>query len=128
MSHLGIGQGTIVLFDDRFPKIVDYGITKEIKRFQGDLLYETKRRPAVVISKEADYYGNRLIIPLTGRPNLNTPTAELKDWINPHYPDRRSYAKVYDTKVVESKDIVRILGYVTEDDLARILLKFYNIF
>lgn len=128
MSHLGVIQGTIILYEDRFPKIIDYGITKEIKRFQGDYLYEVKRRPAVVISKEADYYGNRVIIPLTGRANMNTPNAELKDWINPLHPDRRSYAKVYDTKVVQSKDIIRILGYLTEDDLARVLFKFNNIF
>lgn len=121
-----IGQGTVILYEDRFPKIVKYDYTTVIASYRGDLLFEKKVRPAIIVSKSTDGYGNRVIVPLTARDNPYAQQVELLDWES-HGVARKSYAKINDLKTITDRDITAVLGQSTDSDLSRVLVRVYSL-
>lgn len=126
MNPLIVEQGTIILYEDRFPKVVKYDYTSTIASYRGDLLFEKKNRPAIVLSKETDVYGNWLIAPLSTKDNPYTNIVPLLDWEG--RLNQKSFVKLNDIKTVDRSTLLNVIGKVSETDLARILVNVYKIF
>lgn len=120
-------QGSVIIYEDRFPRIYELEDRTKVKATLGmdAYIYDTKRRPAIVISKGTDVYKNRLIVPLTSRTNSATIQVALNDWTNER-TNESSYAKLNDIKTIQDDDIVRVIGSLTDDDLARVMFNVYK--
>lgn len=119
-------QGSVILFEDRYPKIVKYDYTTVIASYRGDLLYEKKIRPAIIVSRGTDYYGNRLVVPMTSRENPHVNLVQLNEWQS-HGRAALSYAKLNDIKTITDREIKGVIGTVSENDLARVLVGIHSI-
>jgi len=120
-------QGSVIIYEDRFPRIYELEDRTKVKATLGmdAYIYDTKRRPAIVISKGTDVYKNRLIIPLSSRNNPNTTQIPLLDWTNER-TNESSFAKLNDIKTIQDEDFVRVIGKLSDDDLARVMFNVYK--
>lgn len=126
MLPIEVVQGSVIIYEDRFPRI--YRLednTKVMATVENNaFVYDMKRRPAIIISKGTDIYTNRLIIPLTSKNNPHTSQVVLEDWKG--YNDATSYAKLNDIKTIQDSDIVKVIGTLSESDLARVMFNVYK--
>lgn len=118
-------QGTVILYEDRYPKLIKYDYTTVIATYHHDYIFERKIRPAIVASRGTDSYGNRLIVPMTSKNNPRVNLVELREW-DSHGNHESSYAKLNDVKTISESEIKGVVGELSENDLARVLLGIHD--
>lgn len=122
-----VTQGMIVLAHVSFPKyVIDPKTQEKVVERRGNIeTYESKARPVLVVSKEVNAFGEIVVVPLTTK-EYQTHIG-LIDWETSNLAQRSS-ANIHAIKSIRANEILKLIGYVSEIDKARILMSIYNIF
>ena len=122
-----ITQGMIVLAHISFPKFVTDPRTQEkvIERRGNTEIYESKARPVMIVSKEIDAFGEIMVVPLTTKEYATG--VPMLEWQQSNLTSRSS-ASIHSMKSIKVSDILKLIGYTSEIDKARIMMGIYNLF
>lgn len=122
-----ITQGMIVLAHVSFPRFVADPRTQEkvVDRRGNIETHESKARPVMVVSKEIDAFGEVMVVPLTTKEYATA--VPLLEWEQSNLTARSS-ASIHSMRSIKVSDVIKLIGYTSEIDKARIMMGIYNLF